>query len=70
MGWYKITTGSKVYVLNPERLLVRDEDGRYLTPDELLEQWRTYGTVEPLPDDVDPTQVMRETWSTPPREDA
>lgn len=63
MPWYKITAGTKVYVRDPAKLLIRDEHGRFLTPAELLATWRAIGTVEQLPEGVDPEAVAREGWT-------
>jgi hypothetical protein len=46
----------------PDLLFVRDDAGWVLSPVELLEGWRQVGTVEQLPDGVDPEAVMRESW--------
>lgn len=66
MTWFKITAGSRVYVRDPELLFVRDDAGRTLSPAELLEGWRQLGTVEQLPQGVDPEAIMRESWRPAP----
>ena len=60
MPWYKVTIADRVYVLDPERLQIGGGDGRNLTAAELVAEWEALGTVELLPDDVDPIEVMRQ----------
>ena len=62
MSWFRISTASKVYVLDPARMHVRDAAGRLLSPAELVAGWRRLGTVEQLGPGVDPEAVMRESW--------
>ena len=66
MVWHKITAGSKVYVLDPDRMHVRSEGGELLSPAEVVAGWREVGSVELLPDGVDPEVVMRESWKPTP----
>jgi hypothetical protein len=58
--WYRVTVASAVYVRDPALHFVRDDGGRFLAPDQLLEEWCRFATVEQLPTGVDPEQVMRE----------
>lgn len=58
MAWHKITTGTKVYVLDPEQLILRDhDDGHQLTPAEIVDGWRRIGQVDRLPPSDDPTDT-------------
>jgi hypothetical protein len=52
--WYRITSGGRTYVRDPELHIVADDNGRILTAAELLASWRQVGDVEPLPAGVDP----------------
>lgn len=49
-------------MFDPEQMIVRNDDGRILTPAEVLEGWGQLGAVEPLPVGVDPNAVMRDFW--------
>jgi hypothetical protein len=57
--WYRITSGGRTYVRDPELHIVADDNGRILTAAELLASWRQVGDVEPLPAGVDPESVLR-----------
>lgn len=59
MTWYRITSGGRTYVRDPELHIVTDDSGRILSPAELLASWRQVGDVEPLPPGVDPEAVLR-----------
>lgn len=49
-------------MFDPERMHVRDDAGRLLSPAEIVAGWRQVGTVEQLAPDVDPEPLVRESW--------
>lgn len=60
MTWHKITNGTRVYVFDPERMILHDpDDGHQLAPAEIVAGWRKVGTVETLSAGADPDAVMR-----------
>lgn len=60
--WFKLTVGSKVYILDPSTLFLCDENGRYKTQEQILAEWRQLGVVDQLPGNLDPIEVIRYSW--------